>query len=63
MVLGGSNIRQKWRGSGTDLRGKKEGQGSKRSAKSEAEEEGSNRRRVKIFQSPKKKARNLIAGH
>ena len=63
MVLGGSNIRQRWRGSGTDRLSKKEGQGSKRSTKSEVEEEGSDRTRVRIFQPPKRRARKLIAGH
>ena len=50
-------------GGGEISLGRKKEQGSKTSAKSEAEEEGSDRTRVRIFQPPKKRARNLIAGH
>ena len=63
MVRGGSNVRCRWRGGETSPAYKKVGRGSKRSAKSEAEEEGSDRTRVRIFQPPRKRARNLIAGH
>ena len=63
MVRGGSNVRCRWRGGETSPARKKEGSGSKRSTKSEAGEEGSDRTRVRIFQPPKKRARNLIAVH
>ena len=62
LVRGGSNVRcRRWGGKISPAR-KKEGSGSKRSTKSEAEEEGSDRTRVRIFQLPKKRTRNLIAG-
>ena len=62
LVMAGPKVRRKW-GCGEICPARKKEQGSKRSAKSEAEEEGSDRTRVRIFQPPRKRARNLIAGH
>lgn len=63
LALGSFKLRRRWWGSRTGQPCRKEGRGSKRSAKSDTEEEGSDRTRVRVFQSPEKKARNLIAGH
>ena len=63
LVLGSSKLRRKWWGGGSGQPCEKEGRSSKRSAKSEADEEGSDKTRVRIFQPPKKRARNFIAGH
>ena len=63
LTLGNKALRRRWWGRGTDKSHREEGRGSKRSAKSEAEEEGDNITRVRLFQPPSKRARNLIAGH
>ena len=62
LTLGNKALRRRWRGRGTDKPHKEEGRGSKRSAKSEAEEEGDDRTRMRLFQPPPKRSRNLIAG-
>ena len=63
LTLGNTALRRIWRGNETGKPSRKEGQGSKRSAKPEAGEGGSDRKRVRIFQLPKKRARDLIVGH
>ena len=63
LVMGGPKVRRRWWGGEISPARKRVVSGSKRSAKSKAEEEGSDRTRVRIFQPPKKRARNLIAGH
>ena len=63
LTLGNTALRQRWWGSETGQSSRREERCSKRSAKTEAEEEGSDRKRVRIFQPPMKRARNLIAGH
>ena len=61
--LGSKAPRRRWWGRRKEQPHREEGGGSKRSAKSEVEEEGDDRTRVRIFQPPQKRARNLIAGH
>ena len=62
-MLGNKVLRYQWRGRKTEQPHREGGQGSKRSAKSEAEEESDDRTRVRIFRPSQKRARNLIAGH
>ena len=57
LVLGTKRLRPMWRCRGERQCGKGEGRGNKRSAKSEAEEGGSNRTRVRISQPAKKRAK------
>ena len=61
--MGNKALRSRLWGRGTDKPQREEGRGSKRSAKSEAEKEGSDRIRVRLFQPPSKRARDLVAGH
>ena len=54
LALGDKAPRSRWWGRGTDKPQREEGQGSKRSAKSEAEDESGDRMRVRLFQPPPK---------
>ena len=63
LALGNKALRIRWWGRGTDKPQREEGRGSKRSAKSEAEEEGGDRTRGRLFKPPPKRARDLVAGH
>ena len=63
LVLGSKKLKRWWRCCEDEHHGKGESQGSKKSFKSETEEDGSNKTRVRIFQPPEKRARSIAAGH
>jgi hypothetical protein len=63
IILGSKRMRTAYRGHVDDHRCKEAGRGSKRSTRSEAEEEGSDKAEVRLVQPPEKRAKKATEGH